>query len=66
MARRREAACRRHRHILIFKNQTLTDDQLLAFANYFGDILQQPAYVRKGETEEYLPPLVVRQGNFAG
>ncbi|OUL20807.1 TauD/TfdA family dioxygenase [Nostoc sp. 106C] len=55
----------RDRHLLIFKNQILTDDQLLAFANYFGDILQQPAYVRKGETEEYLPPLVLTLANAA-
>ncbi|MDZ8023875.1 MAG: TauD/TfdA family dioxygenase [Nostoc sp. DedQUE11] len=55
----------RDRHLLIFKNQILTDDQLLAFANYFGDILQQPAYIRKGETEEYLPPLVLTLANAA-
>jgi len=55
----------RNHHILIFKNQTLTDDQLLAFANYFGDILQQPAYIRKGETEQYLPPLVLTLANAA-
>ncbi|KAF3890807.1 TauD/TfdA family dioxygenase [Tolypothrix bouteillei VB521301] len=55
----------RDRHILIFKNQTLTDDQLLAFASYFGDIFQQPAYVRRGETEEYLPPLVLTLANAA-
>ncbi|MEH1766040.1 TauD/TfdA dioxygenase family protein [Nostoc sp.] len=52
-------------HVLIFKNQQLTDDQLLAFANYFGDILQQPAYIRKGETEPYLPPLVLTLANAA-
>jgi taurine dioxygenase len=55
----------RNHHILIFQNQTLTDDQLLAFANYFGDILQQPAYIRKGETEQYLPPLVLTLANAA-
>ncbi|MEH2228812.1 MAG: TauD/TfdA family dioxygenase [Nostoc sp.] len=55
----------RDRHILIFKNQQLTDEQLLAFANYFGDILQQPAYIRKGETEPYLPPLVLTLANAA-
>ncbi|OYD93047.1 hypothetical protein CDG76_20305 [Nostoc sp. 'Peltigera membranacea cyanobiont' 210A] len=55
----------RDHHILIFKNQQLTDEQLLAFANYFGDILQQPAYIRKGETEPYLPPLVLTLANAA-
>ncbi len=55
----------RDHHLLIFKQQTLTDDQLLAFASYFGDILQQPAYVRRGETEPYLPPLVLTLANAA-
>ncbi|MFB2895366.1 TauD/TfdA dioxygenase family protein [Aerosakkonemataceae cyanobacterium BLCC-F50] len=55
----------RDRHLLIFKNQSLTDDRLLAFASYFGDILQQPAYIRKGETEPYLPPLVLTLANAA-
>jgi taurine dioxygenase len=55
----------REHHLLIFKNQQITDDQLLAFASYFGDILQQPAYVRSGETEPYLPPLVLTLANAA-
>ena len=55
----------RDHHLLIFKNQTLTDDQLLAFASYFGDILQQPAYVRQGETKEFLPPLILTLANAA-
>lgn len=53
----------RDHHLLIFKNQQLTDAQLLAFANYFGDIFQQPAYIRKGETEPFLPPLVLTLSN---
>lgn len=55
----------RDHHLLIFKNQQLTDGQLLTFASYFGDILQQPAYVRRGETEPYLPPLVLTLANAA-
>ncbi len=46
-------------HLLIFKNQTLTEEQQLAFANYFGDIFQQPAYIPKGQSEPVLPPLVL-------
>lgn len=53
----------RDRHLLIFKDQQLTDEQLLGFASYFGDILQQPAYIRRGETEPYLPPLVLTLAN---
>lgn len=53
----------RDRHLLIFQDQQLTDEQLLAFASYFGDILQQPAYIRRGETEPYLPPLVLTLAN---
>lgn len=55
----------REHHLLIFKNQNLTDDQLQSFASYFGDILQQPAYFRKGETEKFLPPLVLTLANAA-
>ncbi len=55
----------RDHSLLIFKNQKLTDEQQIAFASYFGDILQQPAYVRKGETEPYLPPLVLTLANAA-
>src|SRR5690554_3705698 len=32
-------------HILIFKNQTLTDEQLFNFATYFGDVFHPPADV---------------------
>lgn len=50
-------------HLLVFKQQTLTDKQLLAFANYFGDIFQQPAYVPHGHSEAKLPPLVLTLSN---
>ena len=50
-------------HLLIFKDQTLTEEQLLAFANYFGDIFQQPAYIPKGKSETVLPPLVLTLSN---
>lgn len=52
-------------HLLIFKDQTLTEEQLLAFANYFGDIFQQPAYIPKGKLEPILPPLVLTISNAA-
>ncbi|MUG93506.1 TauD/TfdA family dioxygenase [Scytonema sp. UIC 10036] len=52
-------------HLLIFQNQTLTEEQLLAFANYFGDIFQQPAYIPKGQSEPILPPLVLTLSNAA-
>lgn len=55
----------RDRHLLIFKNQTLTEEQLLAFANYFGDIFQQPAYIPLGKSEPVLPPLVLTLSNAA-
>lgn len=50
-------------HLLIFKDQTLTEEQLLAFANYFGDIFQQPGYIPKGKSETVLPPLVLTLSN---
>lgn len=50
-------------HLLVFRHQTLTDAHLLAFANYFGDIFQQPAYVPLGKSEAKLPPLVLTLSN---
>ncbi len=53
-------------HILIFKHQTLSEEQLLVFATYFGSIFVPPSDVPVlGSKSGGKPPLVVTIANAA-
>lgn len=52
-------------HLLIFKNQTLTEVQLLKFATSFGNIFIPPGEVPVLGSKPHIPPVVVTIANAA-
>ncbi|WP_341529282.1 TauD/TfdA family dioxygenase [Nostoc sp. UHCC 0302] len=56
----------RDRHILIFKDQQLTDEQLLNFAFYFGDLFVPPEDVPVLASEPGVTPVVIPISNVDG
>ena len=56
----------RDRHILIFKDQQLTDEQLLNFAFYFGDLFVPPENVPVLASEPGVTPVVIPISNVDG
>ncbi|MBD2454490.1 TauD/TfdA family dioxygenase [Nostoc sp. FACHB-87] len=56
----------RDRHILIFKNQKLTDDQLVNFAYYFGDLYVPPDDVPVLASQPGVTPVVINVSNVDG
>ncbi|TDO09915.1 MULTISPECIES: TauD/TfdA dioxygenase family protein [Halomonas] len=54
-------------HILIFKGQRLTDEQLLDFTTYFGDVFHPPGHIPVLATNEQgLTPDIVKVSNVKG
>lgn len=54
-------------HILIFKDQTLSDEQLLAFTTWFGDVFQPPGHIPVLATSDQgITPEIVRVSNVKG
>ncbi|KAF3884917.1 MULTISPECIES: TauD/TfdA dioxygenase family protein [Nostocales] len=56
----------RDRHILIFKNQNLTDDELLNFAFYFGSLFIPPDDIPVLASEPGVTPVVIPISNVDG
>lgn len=56
----------RDRHILIFKNQTLTDEQLLQFSRYFGDLFVPPDEIPVLASKPGFTPVVISIANVEG
>lgn len=56
----------RDRHILIFKNQRLTDEQFLNFAFYFGSLFVPPQDIPVLASETGVTPVIVPVSNVDG
>ncbi|BAY22927.1 taurine catabolism dioxygenase TauD/TfdA [Calothrix sp. NIES-2100] len=56
----------RDRHILIFKNQRLTDEQFLNFAFYFGSLFVPPEDIPVLASETGVTPVIIPVSNVDG
>ncbi|OUL27349.1 TauD/TfdA family dioxygenase [Nostoc sp. 106C] len=56
----------RDRHILIFKNQQLTDEQFLNFAFYFGSLFVPPQDIPVLASEPGVTPVIIPVSNVDG